>query len=114
MTKRVSHVQMLEDGLVDLQDEIERLETIPHCAPSHRNLEAGFTGPMPEREDGLPAIRIIGPNTRRQIGIGSPRGDESYLAALHMEAAFATHPANAQERRNRQSQEIRWNAAVFV
>ena len=42
---------MLEDGLVDAQDESERLETLFLTALRHIvNLEAGFTGPMPERE----------------------------------------------------------------
>lgn len=51
MTKRVSYMQMLEDGLVDAQDESERLETLFLTALRHIvNLEAGFTGPMPERE----------------------------------------------------------------
>jgi hypothetical protein len=35
MTKRVSYVQMLEDGLVDAQDERERLETLFLTALRH-------------------------------------------------------------------------------
>jgi hypothetical protein len=51
MTKRVSYVQMLEDGLVDAQDESERLETLFLTAIRHIvNLETGFTGPTPEPE----------------------------------------------------------------
>ena len=42
---------MLEDDLVDAQDEREQLETLFLTALRHIvNLEAGFTGPMPERE----------------------------------------------------------------
>jgi hypothetical protein len=52
MTKRVSYVQMLEDGLVDAQDLLTALRHIV-------NLEAGFTGPTPERE-ALVARRFIG------------------------------------------------------
>jgi hypothetical protein len=51
MTKRVSYVRMLEDGLVEAQDESERLEILFLTALRHLvNLEAGFTEPMPERE----------------------------------------------------------------
>jgi hypothetical protein len=60
MTKRVSYVQMLEDGLVDAQDESERLETLFLTSLRHIvNLEAGFTGPTPERE-ALVARAFIG------------------------------------------------------
>ena len=48
---------MLEDGLVDAQDESERLETLFLTAIRHIvNLEAGFTRPTPERAHSVTAL----------------------------------------------------------
>jgi hypothetical protein len=57
MTKRVSHVQTLEDGLIDAQRESERLEILFLTALRHIvDLEAGIAGPMPEREAREPIV----------------------------------------------------------
>ena len=61
MTNRVSHVQTLEDGLIDAQRESERLEILFLTALRHIvDLEAGFAGPMPEREAREAVARMAG------------------------------------------------------
>jgi hypothetical protein len=66
------------DGLVDAQDESERLETLFLAALRHIvNLEAGSTGPTPERE----APEALARAHRRSRGCPSGNKEKCPLVA---------------------------------